>query len=284
MQEAVVKSTLITGASAQLGKALMPLLLNDSHLLEGWSRSLHKSDIANLSWREVDLHSPPAIAASVGTLIHLAPLWLLPDLLRGAVAPLRVVAISSCSAKYKTVSPSAAEREVAQRLQLAEQEVKSEAGARGHQVTLLRPTMIYGIGADKTIAPMQRFIKRWRFIPLPDVAFGLRQPVHADDIAKAIMSCLESPVSIGQTYELGGGERLSPKQMAVRIFEQQGLRSRVIPIPAGLIAACIGIANRLGRNMAWNPALIERAKLDQVADNSDAVRDLKYRPRDFLSP
>ena len=55
--------------------------------------------------------------------------------------------------------------------------------------TIFRPTLIYGTGRDRSLAPIARFARRWRVLPLPVGARGLRQPVHAavDDILDVLL-------------------------------------------------------------------------------------------------
>jgi hypothetical protein len=53
--------------------------------------------------------------------------------------------------------------------------------------TILRPTLIYGAGIDRSITPIVQRALRLRLFPIP-LAGGLRQPVHADDIARAVVA------------------------------------------------------------------------------------------------
>ena len=60
-----------------------------------------------------------------------------------------------------------------------------EYGRRGGvAVTVLRPTMLYGSGRD-SLSQLVATAHRWRLLPLPAGATGLRQPVHVGDVARA---------------------------------------------------------------------------------------------------
>ncbi len=116
---------LVLGARSQLGDRVLPYLLEAGYEVHAVSRTPHvESSVApQLHWHTLDLTAAERWPVAVGLVVHLAPVYLLPALLRHASEPLRVVAISSTSARTKHNSPSAAERRVAQRLLQAEQDV-----------------------------------------------------------------------------------------------------------------------------------------------------------------
>jgi nucleoside-diphosphate-sugar epimerase len=262
----------ITGASSQLGAPLLAQLSARVFLLTAWSR--HAADqpaSSSILWQQVDLQPPPAIAASTRLLIHLAPIHLLPALLTNTkLSALRVIAISTCSVRFKAQSHCR-----------YEQQVVRLAAEHGHQLTVLRPSMLYGAGRDGTVAVLQTFIRRFGFLVLPAQAAGLRQPVHVGDVVQAIMACIDQPSTVGQCYELGGAERLSLDQLAERIFMHNKRRARIITVPQGLLHALIAIVRWTRLRADWRPGLVARAQQAQVVDNGPAMQDFAYAPRPF---
>lgn len=206
---------------------------------------------------------------------------LTPGLLRHAPPALRVIAISSTSVRTKQHSPSKAERQMAQRLCQAEQELQQLCEENGHSLTILRPTMLYGLGRDATIGRMQGFIRRWHFLPIPATATGMRQPVHVDDIAAAVLQVLDEPRCIAKVYDLGGAQRFTVQQLAQRIFLDNNLPVRIISIPAGVLYVLLRVMVHIRPQLDWSPALLKRAMQDQVADNQPAIDDFQYAPRVF---
>ena len=75
-------------------------------------------------------------------------------------------------------------------------------------VTVLRPTLIYVGNRERSLAPLAERARLWRRLPWPRGATGLRQPVHADDVARAVRDCLGAQASHGRAFDLPGGERL----------------------------------------------------------------------------
>lgn len=279
---AQAKEVVLTGASSQLGQCLLPKLIQHGFHVRAWSRHAVPSEsTAAVTWQRRDI-SQAGEALCAPVIVHLAPLWLLPALLDAcSVQGGRIVAIGSCSISAKSTSPSARERDVAEQLRRAEQQLAFLAERDGHKLTILRPTMLYGVGMDGTIAPMQRFIRRWGFLPFPTIKFGLRQPVHVGDVADAVVACIGAPASIGRTYELGGGERLALNELARRLFTDNGRSARLLPVPGALLAILIRMRGLLTGDRQWDVALLGRAGQDQLADNAPARHDFNYDPRPF---
>lgn len=287
MAACLPRTCLLLGASSQLGDRVLPRLLAADYRVHAVSRLAPRAPSAEqlaheqLHWHALDLKTVQAWPTPVSVVVHLAPLYLLPRLLRYAPTALRVIAISSTSVRTKQYSPSKAEREMAQRLHQAEQELQRLCTERGHSLTILRPTMLYGLGRDATIGRMQAFIRRWHFLPLPAMATGLRQPVHVDDIAVAVLQVLAEPRSHAKVYELGGAQRLTVAQLAQHICVDNGLPVRIVSIPAGALRFLLKLLVRIRPQLDWSPALLARAELDQVADNQPAIDDFQYAPRAF---
>lgn len=281
------RACLLLGASSQLGVCVLPHLLAAHFRVHAVSRqksvefTTESHKLENLHWHVVDLNTVHAWPAEVSMVVHLAPLYVLPRLLRHASAALRVIAISSTSVRTKQDSPSKAERRMAQRLWQAEQDLQQLCKERGHNLTILRPTMLYGLGRDATIGRMQAFVRRWRFLPIPAAASGLRQPVHVEDIAAAILQVLDEPRCVGMVYELGGAQRLTVQQLAQRICLDNDLTVRIFRIPVSILSMLLSVLTFIRPGLDWSPALLKRAALDQIADNQAAIDDFQYAPRTF---
>jgi nucleoside-diphosphate-sugar epimerase len=154
--------------------------------------------------------------------------------------------------------------------------------ARGIACTLLRPTLIYGGGADRSLVPIARLALRWRILPIPLGASGLRQPVHAADLAGAVDALVDSTAAHGKIYALGGGERLRFDRMLLRLRAAMPKFVLPLPIPQFMIRAALRI--QAGRDVgSISAAAVGRTRVDLVADNSDAARDFGYAPRAFAA-
>jgi nucleoside-diphosphate-sugar epimerase len=120
--------------------------------------------------------------------------------------------------------------------------------------TVLRPALIYGLGLDRNVTAAARFIRRWHCFPLGGSGKGLRQPVHADDLAAAALAALDLPAAEGQSFNLGGADTLSYRQMIQRIFEALGQHPRFLRVPflARLPGAIGAVAARMEQDLAFD--------------------------------
>jgi nucleoside-diphosphate-sugar epimerase len=275
----------VTGASSQAGKFLLPLLSKAGYEVIAVSRDPDKtglSAIPGVKWSRADITKDFAAipADRPFALIHTAPIWVAPRFAEGVKAD-RVIAFSSTSALTKAGSASQKERKVAKALRESETALAATCAKTGAPLTIFRPTMIYGAGMDKNVTAIARFVKAVRLFPVIGDGRGLRQPVHAEDLAQACVSALENPESFGKTYNLGGGETLTYREMVERIFRGLGIAPRVIKIPAPLFRTALRIAAVLPRFSHITPEMADRMNEDLRFDYSEAQRDFGYSPRSF---
>jgi nucleoside-diphosphate-sugar epimerase len=193
----------------------------------------------------------------------------------------RVVALSSTSLFVKKDSSDHGEQHIAQRLAEGEHALCTWAEAHGIEWVILRPTLIYGRGRDKNLTEIARFVRRWGFFPLLGQAEGLREPVHAEDVAAACVSALTSPAVVNRTYNLSGGETLSYREMVCRVFFSVGKVPCLVTIPRWLFQLAVAALCLAPRYRHWTVEMAERMNRDLVFNHADAARDLGFAPRPF---
>lgn len=276
---------LVFGASGVVGQFLLPKLAVRGDRVLAVSRSVPAGarDAAKIEWLRGDLCGevpplPPAnIVVSLGPLDAFAA-WFARAVSTEALGAetRRVIALSSMSAESKRDSIDAAERALSVRLRDAETLLMRAAREHGIDGTIFRPTLIYGTGRDRSLAPIARFARRWRMLPIPLGADGLRQPVHAADLAEACLAALGNESTFAQIYPLGGGERLRFDAMLRRIALGPPRLALPVPVPLALLRA----GARLARGRIGAGAL---ARLTEplIADNTAAIHDFAYAPRPF---
>lgn len=215
--------------------------------------------------------------------ICVAPIWVLPDYfsLIEACGARRVVALSSTSRFTKVGSGDTAENTIAAKLTDSEARVEAWAESHGIEWVILRPTLIYGLGRDKNISEIARFICRFGFFPVLGGAQGLRQPIHAEDVAVACVSALEAPEAVNRAYNISGGETLAYRDMVVCVFTALGRRPRLLTVPLWAFRLAVSVLRCLPRYRQWSAAMAERMNRDLVFDHSEAARDLGFKPRDL---
>ncbi len=272
---------LVLGASGQIGHFLIPELLARGIEVEAVSRQAQSAH-EGARWSRFDLYSGGDAAVTPDVVFSAGPLdGLLAWLGRTRHRPGRVVAFSSTSAQTKQDSPDAAERELAARLARSEAALEAFCDARRIAWTILRPTLVYGCGRDVNLSRIAALARRWRVVPLARDATGLRQPVHAQDLACGALRAAQRPECAGQRYDLPGGEILTYLEMVRRTVNCLRPRGHLLVLPSW---AFHGLAYALARHHAMaglGRGVIDRMRQDLVFSSADAERDLDWEPRPF---
>jgi nucleoside-diphosphate-sugar epimerase len=278
--ESDLSSFVVFGASGVIGEFLLPQLAARGRPVVAISRGDRPSAAAaaNIEWLRGDLCGAVPALPHADVIFSLGPLDAFAAWFAHA-APAqarRVVAFSSMSAESKRDSVDAAERDLSERLRAAEALLADAARERGIACTIFRPTLIYGTGRDRSLAPIARLARRWRVLPIPRGADGLRQPVHAADLAAACFAAVDNESTFGKVYSLGGGERLRFDALLARIAAGPPRLALGVPVPLALVRACAGFL-RVGTGA------LARLRVPLIADNAAAERDFGYAPRMFHS-
>jgi nucleoside-diphosphate-sugar epimerase len=272
--------SLVIGATGLVGGYLLRHLVRNGESPYAMSRSPRSGDGAD--WIVGDLEQPERLQPlGIATLYCTADAKLLAPALPLLLDPKlkRVVVFSSTSVLTKRDSEIADERDGLARLAEAEQEIGRICERHGIAWTILRPTLIYAEGHDTNITPLSRLIRRFGFMPLVGGAAGLRQPVHAEDLALGAIAAAASPAAANKFYAMPGRETISYKEMIGRIFDGMKLRRRMVPIPAPVWRAAFVAIKPLfpGANVAMGIRMMK----DMAFDATPAIKDFGWNPRDF---
>jgi uncharacterized protein YbjT (DUF2867 family) len=278
-RDAAEAGVLVLGGTSLVGRFLLPRLAAQGISATVLSRRPPPEALPGIAWLEGDAHAPDLAGRlpEAETVLSLSPIWLLPAALPALKARgmTRIVAFSSTSRFTKAASPDAHERDVARRLIEGEEAVTGSGAAW----TILRPTLIYAEGRDGNVTRLARLIARFGILPLAGRGGGLRQPVHADDLAGAALAAAASPAAENRAYDLPGGETLSYRDMAARVFEALGKPVRIVSVPPALWRIGLTLASPLlpGATAAMGTRMAE----DLTFDGAPAARDFGWAPRPF---
>jgi nucleoside-diphosphate-sugar epimerase len=272
--------SLVVGGTGLVGGYIVERLLRRGQHPIAMSRRPHSKP--DIDWIHGDLSRPDKFELPpFATLYCTADAALLADALPQLLArsPARVVVFSSTSVITKQDTEVAAEREMIKRLTEAELKIAAICGQHDIGWTILRPTLIYAEGRDTNITPLSRLIRRFGFMPLVGGAPGLRQPVHAEDLAIGAIEAAASAAATNKFYSLPGAETLPYREMIGRIFDALHLPRRMVAVPPLLWRAGFALAKPLfpGANVAMGIRMMK----DMTFDSSPATRDIGWKPRAF---
>jgi len=290
-----MEQVLITGASGFTGTLLMRRWMVESdqhHANQVYCLVRPTSDLTNLRALSPKQGSDPKAApliyvtgdsstqetweriltqTPISTIIHIASIRHVPVMLR-SLAQLeqtpRLIVVGTTGVYSQYNQYSAGYRDIEAQL----------SHYLGH-CCLLRPTMIYGSDRDKNLHKLIRFCDRYGFFPIFGPGNCLLQPVHADDLAQAILSVFQSP-SLTGAYDLSGGS-------VVRFQELLGLVGRLlgqsiypvrIPFKIGVGLATV-LEQVIGQRSPVRREQILRLQEDKAYSHEAARQDFGFSPR-----
>jgi uncharacterized protein YbjT (DUF2867 family) len=223
----------VFGATGVVGQALLQLLKDDH---EGVAVSRRPCDGDGIRWVEADVVSGAGIAAA----------------LEGAsVAYYLVHSLGARDferqdrAAAQNVSRQAARAGLEQIIYLgglggdgpdtsphlrSRRETAAHLARDGVPVTTLRAAMVIGKGsaAFETILSL---VKRLPIMITPSWVSTPTQPIALDDIARYLVGVAGNEAAIGETFDAGGPEIMTCRQMIERIAALLGRRPRIVEVP-----------------------------------------------------
>ena len=271
---------MVIGGTGLVGGYIVEQLIGRGERPLALSRSEQRRP--EVDWFRGDLTQPDALELPpYATLYCTADAIVVADALPRLFNPSlrRIVIFSSTGVITKMESEVVAERESLRNLAGAEQKIVAACKQNNVAWTILRPTLIYAEGRDTNVTPLSRLIRRFGFMPLVGGAPGLRQPVHAEDLAIGAVASASSPAAANKFYSMPGGETISYREMIGRIFDGLRMPRRTISVPPLLWRAAFGLAKPLFPHA--NVAMGIRMMQDMTFDSTPAKRDFGWNPRTF---
>lgn len=159
----------------------------------------------------------------------------------------------------------------------AKSKAEGEARARAHfpGAIVIRPSIVFG--------PEDQFFNRFaamaRFSPaLPLIGGGTTkfQPVFVGDIAKAVTQLIDANIASGKTYELGGPEVESFRDLLDFTLQTIGRKRLLVPVPWP-VAQVQGMIMELLPKPLLTRDQVELLKHDNVV-SEEAARDGRTLP------
>jgi NADH dehydrogenase len=176
-----------------------------------------------------------ASMVGVKMVIHLAGAWLAydsSDPLEEEVAAAQNLAESAADAGVEHIvylSMLGADRASAYPLLRAKAHAEDPFRASGVPTTILRSTILFGEGDAFTTGIAKLAAISPLFIPIPSDGSTVLQPLWVDDLATCVAWVLVDPGRFGQTYEIGGPEYLTYREIVNLVLQQASIMR--IPLP-----------------------------------------------------
>jgi len=241
------------GTATPTGEAFRQLTLTAHPVCHLHTYSRHSSVFTDRAdFINPEAFMPAGEPGAMAIWISFGPIWLLAPFLEHLarhhperLAGLRgLVACSSSSAITKRFAANSFDRELVARLTSAEDQLLATCRRLDVPCRILRPTLIYGQAGpyvDRNLSRLLALLRRLPLVPLP-ADTGLRQPIHASQLAAMTLHLAEQLAGLGwdpplpERIAVGGDITLSYAQMISALQQAQPLgdparRCRLLPIP-----------------------------------------------------
>jgi nucleoside-diphosphate-sugar epimerase len=271
---------IVFGATGMVGELILAHLAQRGETVIGASRFPRRSE--GVDWIAADLTRPEALALPEADVVFCVANAQLFAKVIGAVlasGPKRIVVVSSTSVFSKLDSRDEAERSSIAELADAERAIVARCEAAKVEWTILRPTLIYREGRDHNVTQIAKLIRRLGFMPLYGSASGLRQPVHAEDLAIGAIDAAASPRAANVAYSTTGIETISYREMVGRIFDGLSRPRRLVSLPPIIWQTAFAAARPIFPRVT--PVMGERMVKDLAFDSSAAISDFGWHSRAF---
>ena len=292
-------STLVTGASGFVGRALCEELSKREARVIGATRELHTP--GNVVVGEVDEFTDwSRVLQECPTVVHLAArVHIMGDaaqdplqeyrrtnvqgtlnLARQAAAAgvKRFIFISSVKVngestsegrRFRPEDPPAPQDPYGISKMEAEQGLRLLASETGMEVVIIRPPLVYGPGVKANFAALMRAVERG--IPLPlGAVHNQRSLVALDNLVDFIITCTTHPAAANQTFLISDGQDMSTADLVRGMARASGVPARLLPVPVPIL--------RLAARMFGKTDAIDRLCGNLQIDASKARNLLGWVP------
>ena len=137
--------------------------------------------------------------------------------------------------------------------------------------TIFRPSVVFGEGGE-----FVSFTKRLKgmfapgvpLYPLPGGGKTRFQPIHVEDLVSMVVDALEDDEHVGETYEIGGPETLTLRQVTDLVYEAERKGVTILPLPMPLAKIGLTVLGAVP-GFPMGPDQYRSLKFDNTTANND---------------
>lgn len=266
---------LIVGASGRIGKTVTNLLEQKKYRPIKSYRTAHPKYSEEPGWVQMDMDT--LSDKEVGNIIkdhsitHL--IFCLPlrytEIVAKALYKHEVRAVFLGSARKLSTIPDHSVEKV----------TRSVVQAREHcsNWVFIHPTMIYGKQGENNFNRISNIVTKFPIIPLPNGGNSLMQPIHADDVSRALVNAAfinDSNIEI----MLSGPDSLPYKEIFKKIAKIHQRKIIIINLPVSLLLALVKILNVMPFLPSISNQEVRRLAEDKDFDSQEAYNLLQIEP------
>ncbi|NJD55918.1 MAG: complex I NDUFA9 subunit family protein [Nitrospirae bacterium] len=150
----------------------------------------------------------------------------------------------------------------------------------GIPCTIFRPSLIIGPwdGFTRKLADM---IKLSPVLPLPGKGEAKFQPVYIKDWLRCIRRVIDDPEGFSGTYEIGGPEYLTYREIVEHLSNAMGYRKPVFSIPMGFVKLGTSVLNRFMPSPLVTTDQLRLLEQDNIGARDAIELNFGFTPKRF---
>jgi NADH dehydrogenase len=144
--------------------------------------------------------------------------------------------------------------------------------------TIFRPSWIFGPGDG--LSEQINDLLEASVVPLIDGGKYRIQPVSVDDVVSCMTRSLSMPETQGESYDVGGPDRLQFVEVVHKFAEIAGKKVRTMNVPSWSIKPVVALMQRF----AFFPLTIDQLRMlseDNVCEIDHFVKTFHIEPKSF---
>lgn len=278
---------LLTGATSQVGEVIIRKLKNGNEKIRCFVRKTSKIEKLkgeNIEFSYGDFNDVESIReALVGVdyIIHIGGIWHAKNFLSILDEENRkikkAVFVGSTSRFQKIGSEDNKELNLVSRMIEAEKIIDDSK----QNTIIMRPTMLYGIDKDKNVLKLIKIMDKFHVFPVIGEGSGMKQPVHVDDVADAVISAMYKENLTKKSYNLPGKSPIEYNDMLKEIRKNLNKPILIFHIPIWFAKFGFSVYKKINPSTIVNIAMVNRVNKSFTFDYEDAKRDFGYSPMNF---
>lgn len=183
--------------------------------------------------------------------------------------------------RFINISQNGARSDLPYRFLASKGRAQEAVAASALQWTALRPSAIFG-AQDEFFNTFARLLKVSPLIfPLVGGGRAEFQPVAIEDVAEAIMRCLDDDSTVGEELALGGPEVLSLGEIERRVIDAMGSWRLLLPVPVGLLRPPVRLMQALLPGSPVSTSLLDLLAVPNTVPDNALTQRFGMQPLAF---
>ena len=151
----------------------------------------------------------------------------------------------------------------------------------GVPYTIIRSSIVFGPEDGFTTDLSQIIRLAPGFLPIPGEGRTLLQPLWVEDLVTSLIWTLGNPDTINQTYEIGGGEYFTLRQILETLMTVTHTRRIIVPLPPPYMRALIVLLDSVARNFSASTYWLDYVAVNRTCPVDNLPRTFGLMPARF---